>query len=120
MIEVDPKYVGTERYTFIEVEHKGQPVYAVELLKIPYCGIMVVFGRVALVPNEDGVSATLSFDYDIVKHVPGKWTIAEFEEYLGSILEEILERQAQQGELVFAGGTDDENRENRTIELTKQ
>ena len=120
MIDIDPKYVGNERYTFVEIEHRDQPVYAVELLKIPFSGIMVVYGRVALVPNDDGISATLSFDYEIVRHIPGQWTEVQLEEYLGEILEEILEKQAQKGELVFINGTDDEDRENRTIQLTPQ
>ena len=115
--KINTKYTKSERYAFVEMEYKGRPVYAVEFLKIPFCGIMVVYDRVELIPHED--HAVLSFDYEVVRHIPGSWTEEQLEQYAGEILEEILEQQAQKGELVFANGTD-ENRENAIIELTPQ
>lgn len=120
MLTNETRFTGTDRYHLVEVEHRGSKVYAVELLKIPFCGIMVVYGRVGLTALEEQDAAVLSFDYEIIKHIPGEWTTAQLEDYLGEILEEILEQQAKEGELVFAGGTDGEDRENRIIELNSQ
>ena len=120
MLTNETRFTGTDRYHLVEVDHRGSKVYAVELLKIPFCGIMVVYGKVSLTAIEDQDQALLSFDYEIIKHVPGKWTTAELEDYLGGVLEEILDKQAQQGELVFSGGTDGEDRENRIIKLDTQ
>lgn len=120
MLTNENKFTGSERYQLVEVDYKDSKVYAVELLKIPFCGIMVVYGKVSLTALEEQDKAVLSFDYEIIKHVPGKWTTAELEDYLGGVLEEILEKQAQKGELVFTGGTDGEDRENRIIKLDTQ
>ena len=115
MSKINERYTGEERYGIVDAEFEGRPVKAVELYKIPYCGIIVVFDRVELIPRDEE-SVTLSFDYDFIRELPGQWKKENLEQYLGGILEEIIREKLEKNELVFGGGTD-ENSEDNIIEL---
>jgi hypothetical protein len=115
MSKINERYTSDDRYGIVDMEFNDRPVQAIELYKIPYSGIIVVFNRVELIPRDDE-SVTLSFDYDFIRELPGSWKKEDLDQYLGGILEEIIRDKLAKNELVFAGGTD-ENREDNIIEL---
>jgi len=94
---------------FKEIEINEQK--AVELLEIPYEGIIVILGKVSFTESQNGGSLVMHYDYDIVDDNDIEFDKETFENYLGDLIREEIEIGIAKNNLVYTGGIDD-NREN--------
>jgi hypothetical protein len=75
----------------------------VQLNEGPYEGVTYKYGRVQFKPNEHDDNLTISFSYDIMDG-PAPDDRAQFEQYIGAILHEIIEEQLGRNDVVYTGG----------------
>ena len=101
---------------FKEIEINGNP--AVELLEIPYEGIIVSLGKVSFTESYEG-GLTMHYDYDVVDDNEIEYDKETFEHYLGDLIREEIEVGIAKNNLVYTGGIDDD-RENDFSESGSQ
>tara|TARA_E500000318_G_C3481775_1_gene180719 strand:+ start:295 stop:579 length:285 start_codon:yes stop_codon:yes gene_type:complete len=86
------------------VDGKETKAVAVKIQSAPFSGMVVRFGKVGV--RENGNSAQLAFDFDVIKgKLPkNKEKFSRLENTLGDILVDILENNMD--EVEFLGGDD--------------
>jgi hypothetical protein len=96
---------------FQTVESRKTGVTALKLTEEPYCGIIYSYGMVSFHEDKENDKLNLKFEYEILdyagKQINDK---AEFEKYIGVLLEELIHIQIAENSVVYTGGVD----ENRT------
>lgn len=75
----------------------------VQLVEGPYLGIQYQYHKVQLLEENDALK--LKFEYTILSGSPSD--VPEFQQYIGSILHEIIEEQLAAHNIVFTGGVDE-------------
>lgn len=84
----------TEKYQIVEGKETGE--VAIKLLEHPFEGVVVKIGKVAIKERGDG-TASLAFDYDILKGNPEELGDAdEFGKVIGDIIVDILENHSDE------------------------
>ena len=93
------------------VEGKNTKEMAVELLRRPFKGMVVSYGKVGV--HDMGTHANLAFDFAIIKgKMPtSKRLVEKFENTLGDILVTVLEKHLETGSdhVEFGNGDDRED-----------
>ncbi len=78
------------------VEGKNTGELAIQIIDPPYDGVIIKIGKIAVNEDKNG-SATLSFDYDILKGNPESLGDADsFGQIIGDIIVDILEKQLKE------------------------
>ena len=112
-------YVFDKPHKILEQDINGEKVYAVKLLEDPYDGIIFSYGRVEFSENDEKTEGRMHFDYNIHQDNDKDFAIADFEHYIGELLEDIIRFELARNNLVFTGGTD-EDRTNHTLKSDSQ
>lgn len=101
-------------YELLESNQDG--VYEIKINEDPFKGIKFNFGKVQFLPDEDDDKCTMSFDYDIIDDNGISYNKKDFEQYIGKLLESIIEESLKSGEIIYSGGTGetDETRNENT------
>lgn len=101
------------------LENKETGAIGLELTEGEYSGIIFSYGKVAFDENEQKDNLKVHFEYEILD---GEDLIKDkkvFEQELGDFLIELILEEADNNNLIFTGGTD-ENREDNTVESDPQ
>ena len=113
------------KFTWVEkAEASGEHTVAIKISEGIFDGMVFSYGKVEFVEHGGEDAVTLKFDYEIHRYPSGmsKETIdGEALEYvLGGLLTELIKQQLANNELIFTGGTDEQNREDDSFELDTQ
>lgn len=76
----------------------------VQLVEGPYQGITYQYGRVQFFPDDVNDKLTVSFKYNIMEGSPDN--VANFEQYIGAILYDLIEEQLGRNDVTYTGGVD--------------
>jgi hypothetical protein len=89
-------------------ETMGDGRIVIELVDAPWTGIKFAYDKMDLAeaPLEDG-SGVLKFEYDVLPefHDRVEGDRAQFEQYIGGLLVQVLEEQLARNEVIYGGGT---------------
>ena len=102
------------------VEDRNSGFDAIKLTEYPYEGIIISYGQVNFIPDEENDTLRIKFDYDILEGNVPDWNKPKFEQYIGELLQELIHQGIQENSLTYTGGIDDENRTGDPIEPDKQ
>lgn len=94
------------KYNVVTVDDQ----YWIELLEEPFEGIRYSYGKVEFIdPELEGDDATLKFDYNVYDQrlVLQLSEDTLFQQTIGDILVELIEKQLAANEIVYTGGTDE-------------
>jgi hypothetical protein len=88
----------------IRAEAKASGFRIIDLIDGAFSGISYTYGEVKMgVENGKGV---LHFDYDIIDGEVHESQKAVFKQTIGNILFELLDKQLNNSEVIYAGGVD--------------
>jgi hypothetical protein len=90
----------TTKYKFVE----KKDTIAIQIEEGKYKGVIYNYGKVQF--NGEVDPPSMNFQYKILKSPPDVVEDSDFNDILGDILVDIIEEQLEQGEVVYAGGTD--------------
>lgn len=93
-----------KEYELLDDDSNGQRL--IHLTSGPFKGIIYSYGKVQFI--EEGETLRLKFEYDLEESY--QIDEAEFKNYIGDILVELISEGLLKNEIIFTGGTD----ENRT------
>jgi hypothetical protein len=98
MMKSDPRYVT--------VESKSKGVEAIKLLETPYSGIIYSYGKVSFDADESNDTLKIKFEYDIHNDAGKKIDPADFEQYIGDLLQDLIREQIATNSITYTGGVD--------------
>lgn len=79
------------KYNYAVVQNRATGMDAIKLLDDPFQGIIVSYGSVEVIVDEEQSKLHINFEYEILdKNNKDFSNIEPFEEYLGNLLEQIL------------------------------
>lgn len=101
-------------YELLESNQDG--MYEIKINEDPFKGIKFTFGKVQFLPDEDDDKYTMNFEYDIIEDNGISYNKKDFEQYIGKLLESIIEESLKNNEIIYSGGTGetDETRNENT------
>lgn len=86
------------------VPMKDDNIFALKLLTGEFKDIVYSYNRCTVEDNED--HATLSFEYDIIENIDNNYDVKQFEQYIGDILLNLIEKQLATNSIIYAGGVE--------------
>ena len=93
----------------VVVENRKTGHDALRLTDGPYKGMIYTYGKVSF--DEEGTEKVhMNFEYDIIQDDGVTYNEDEFVEYIGHILQHLINKQLQENSITYTGGID----ENRT------
>lgn len=101
------------------VESRDDAITAIKLTEEPFKGIIFSYGKVDFIPDEIHDKLTIKFDYEIHEDIETAYDKAEFEQYIGDMLQEFVIQGINDNSIVYTGGVD-ENRTGDPIEPVSQ
>ena len=93
--------VNPEDYTFVTKDNYDHP--AIMMIEGEYKGVAWAYTKVSI-PKEDGGSAKLTFNYEILDNAGLPWESVDTEEFItlmGDILADQIDEQLESGKLQY-------------------
>lgn len=95
---------------YIVVENKINGNDAIKLTEYPWEGIIYTYGKIMFEEDEINSVLHLKFDYEILdNNSKGFADKTLFEQYIGNILQDLIQEGVKNNSLTYTGGVD-ENR----------
>lgn len=94
------------KYRILNKINENNKHDAIEFIDGKYEGLVFSYGRVELVEDDIADELIAKFEYDVHHQPLQSFEETELISYLGDFLIFLIEKQAEAGELVYAGGTD--------------